>query len=94
MNAQFHVNLVSNLYENDSKFLSRIVVSCKNAELLRKRIYCFVETLITSRDMIFNWYSYNFYYYCQECQPLVHFKNKEIGTIVHDNKNFAKYLTL
>ena len=46
MNAQFRANLVSYWCENDAKFRAKNVISCKNAKLLRKRIYCFVETLL------------------------------------------------
>ena len=54
MNAQFRAKLVSYWYENDAGFRAKKVISCKTTKLLRKRIDCFVETLLQTRNNI-NW---------------------------------------
>ena len=49
--AQFRAKLVSYWYTIDAKFRAKKVISCKNTKLLRKRIYCFVETLVTNKQI-------------------------------------------
>ena len=46
MNAQFRAKLVSYWYKNDAEFRAKKVISHKTTQLLRKRIDCFVETLV------------------------------------------------
>ena len=51
MNAQFRAKLVLYLYENDAKFCAKKVISCETTQQLRKRIDCFVETLILKHPL-------------------------------------------
>ena len=56
MNVQFCVNLVLYWYENDAKFHAKHAkkfILCKNAKLLRKRIYCFVETYFQVKKIFY-----------------------------------------
>ena len=53
MNAQFRAKLVSYWYKNDAEFRAKKVISHKTTQLLRKRIDCFVETLLLFNNLNF-----------------------------------------